>query len=96
MSELGYDFLVVALKTVVVCKVFRFMVEAEERCVVAGIGVVLYVAEKVEVVFQLGANVLQLFGSVKADVSVKCLNGFKFVDAMTCERFLRGGVDTML
>jgi len=50
MSELGYDFLVVALKTVVVCKVFRFMVEAEERCVVAGVGVVLYVAEKVEVV----------------------------------------------
>ena len=58
MSELGYDSLVMALKTVVVCKVFRCMVEAEERSVVGGVGVVSYVAKEVEVVFQLGANVL--------------------------------------
>ena len=36
MSELGYDFLVVALKTVVVCKVFRFMVEAKNGVLLLG------------------------------------------------------------
>ena len=58
LSELGHDLLVMALKTVVVCEVFRCMVEAEERSVVGRVGVVLYLAEEVEVVFQLGANVL--------------------------------------
>ena len=96
MSKLGFDLLVMALKTAVVCEVFRLMVEAEEGRVAIRIGFVLNVAEEIKIVFELSADKIELFGSVKADVSVECLSGFKFVNALTSITLLRYRIDTLL
>jgi hypothetical protein len=85
-----------SLVTLVYSEIFGLIVIVEKGCIVCWVGFVRNVAEEVEEVFKLGADELKLLGRIKADVSVECLSGFKFIDALISIRLFRDLIYAML